>query len=149
MSVSDELMWSYYELLSSKGMDEIEKLRKGVAEGSLHPKAVKEELAREFVARYHGERAADEARAEFNKVHADGGVPADAPEGQCEAAQSDPVSVMAGFGLVKSRSEARRKLAEGGYYVDGEQVRDEKALLAPGTHVVRFGKKRFLKLTVR
>ena len=149
MSVSDDLMWSYYELLSSKDMNEIAALKKGVAEGSLHPKKVKEELAHEFVARFHGEKAADEARADFNAVFADGGVPADAPSGEMDAKDADPVSILANFGLAKSRSEARRKIAEGGFYVDGTQVKDDKTPLTSGSYVIRFGKKKFLKLTVR
>ena len=149
MSVSDDLMWSYYELLSSKDMNEIAALKKGVAEGSLHPKKVKEDLAHEFVARFHGEKAADEARADFNAVFADGGVPADAPSGEMDAKDADPVSILANFGLAKSRSEARRKIAEGGFYVDGTQVKDDKTPLTSGSYVIRFGKKKFLKLTVR
>ncbi|OUO51491.1 tyrosine--tRNA ligase [Desulfovibrio sp. An276] len=149
MSVSDDLMWSYYELLSAKDMNEIAALKKGVADGSLHPKKVKEELAHEFVARFHGEKAADEARADFNAVFADGGVPADAPSGEMDAKDADPVSILANFGLAKSRSEARRKIAEGGFYVDGAQVKDDKTPLTSGSYVIRFGKKKFLKLTVR
>ena len=149
MSVSDDLMWSYYELLSSKDMNEIAALKKGVADGSLHPKKVKEELAHEFVARFHGEKAADEARADFNAVFADGGVPADAPSGEMDAKDADPVSILANFGLAKSRSEARRKIAEGGFYVDGAQIKDDKTPLTSGSYVIRFGKKKFLKLTVR
>ena len=151
MSVSDELMWSYYELLSSKNMDEINTLKVKVADGSLHPKLVKEELAHEFVARFHGQKAADEARADFNAVFAgDGAVPADAPEGEVKSGEhSDPVSILADFGLTKSRSEARRKIAEGGFYVDGVQEKDDKKQLAPGSYVIRFGKMKFLKLTVR
>lgn len=149
MSVSDDLMWSYYELLSAKDMNEIAALKKGVAEGSLHPKKVKEDLAHEFVARFHGKKAADEARADFNAVFADGGVPADAPSGEMDAKDADPVSILANFGLAKSRSEARRKIAEGGFYVDGAQVKDDKTPLTSGSYVIRFGKKKFLKLTVR
>ena len=102
------------------------------------------------MARYHGEKAADEARADFNAVFAGGGVPEDAPAGEVKAGEgtSDPVSVLADFGLAKSRSEARRKIAEGGFYVDGVQTKDEKTPLAAGSYVIRFGKKRFLKLTV-
>ncbi len=149
MSVSDETMWSYYELLSSKSMDEIASLKAGVADGSLHPKTVKEDLAYEFVARFYDEKTAQEARADFNAVFGSGGVPADAPEGEVESGEhSDPVSILADFKLAKSRSEARRKIAEGGYYVDGVQVKDDKTPLAPGEYVIRFGKKKFLKLTV-
>ncbi len=150
MSVSDDLMWTYYELLSAKSMEEIAALKASVADGSLHPKKAKEELAHEFVCRFHGQKAADEAQADFNAVFANGGVPQDAPEGTCESGEkSDPVSILADFGLAKSRSEARRKIAEGGFYIDGTQCKDDKTPLAPGSYVIRFGKKKFLKLTVR
>ena len=149
MSISDDLMWSYYELLSSRTMEEIAGLKKAVADGTLHPKKAKEDLAHEFVARFHGEKAADDARADFNAVFADGGVPADAPSGEVDASAADPVSILADFGLAKSRSEARRKIAEGGFYIDGVQTKDDKTPLKSGSYVIRFGKKKFLKLTVR
>ena len=150
MSVSDDLMWTYYELLSAKSMDEIAALKQAVADGTLHPKKAKEALAHEFVARFHSEKAADDAQADFNAVFADGGVPADAPSGEVEeGAASDPVSILADFGLAKSRSEARRKIAEGGFYIDGVQTKDDKTPLKAGSYVIRFGKKKFLKLTVR
>lgn len=150
MSISDDLMWTYYELLSAKSMDEIAELKKAVADGTLHPKKAKEALAHEFVARFHSEKAADDAQADFNAVFADGGVPADAPSGEVEEGpKSDPVSILADFGLAKSRSEARRKIAEGGFYIDGVQTKDDKTPLARGSYVIRFGKKKFLKLTVR
>ena len=84
MSVSDDLMWRYYELISSKSRDEIAALKKDVEEGRLHPKKAKEALAYEIVARYHGEEQAQEALQGFNSVFADGGIPDDAPEFACE-----------------------------------------------------------------
>lgn len=150
MSISDELMWSYYELLSARTMDEIAALKAGVADGSIHPKVVKEDLAEEFVARYHGEKAGKEARAGFNAVFVAGGVPDDAPEGEVASGEESlPAVVMATFGLCKSRSEARRKIAEGALYVDGVRCTDEKTPLAPGKYVIKVGKKSFLRLTVK
>ena len=150
MSISDELMWNYYELLSSRSMDDISAMKAAVENGSLHPKTAKEDLAEEIVARFHGEKAGAEARQGFNAVFAGGAVPDDAPEGECTSGEDSlPAVILAKFGLAKSRSEARRKIAEGGFYVDGNRVTDDKTPLAPGTYVIKFGKKHFLKLTVK
>ena len=150
MSISDELMWNYYELLSSRSMEDINAMKAAVENGSLHPKTAKEDLAEEIVARFHGEKAGAEARQGFNAVFAGGAVPDDAPEGECTSGEDSlPAVILAKFGLAKSRSEARRKIAEGGFYVDGNRVTDDKTPLAPGTYVIKFGKKHFLKLTVK
>ena len=150
MSISDELMWSYYELLSAKTIDEIAALKAGVADGTLHPKKVKEDLAEEFVTRYHGEKAGKDARAGFNAVFAGGAVPEDAPTGEVVSGDDSlPATIMAAFGLCKSRSEARRKIAEGALYIDGKRCTDERTPLAPGSYVIKVGKKSFLKLTVK
>ena len=147
-SVCPVVPWGKDWLLVETSSDTVYRYRP--ADGSLHPKKAKEELAHEFVCRFHGQKAADEAQADFNAVFANGGVPQDAPEGTCESGEkSDPVSILADFGLAKSRSEARRKIAEGGFYIDGTQCKDDKTPLAPGSYVIRFGKKKFLKLTVR
>ena len=79
MSISDELMWKYYELLSDKSLEEIDDMRRRVEEGTLHPKLAKEELAMEIVRRFHGEEAARLAREGFKALFAKGGVPDDAP----------------------------------------------------------------------
>lgn len=150
MSISDELMWTYFELLSSRTMDDIRAMKISVSQGSLHPKTAKEMLAQEIVGRYHGELAALEARKGFNAVFVDGGVPADAPSGECKSGEESlPPVFLATFGLAKSRSEARRKIAEGGFYIDGTRCTDEKSALKPGKYVIKYGKKHFLKLTVK
>ncbi len=80
MSISDELMWRYYELLSSKSMAEIEKMKEQVSKGELHPKKCKEELALEITARYHGVEAARKELEAFNLVFAKGNIPEDIPD---------------------------------------------------------------------
>jgi len=80
LSVSDELMWRYYELLSTKSLDEIEALKNGVADGSVHPKKVKESLASEIVTRFHSEEAAYNAKLEFERVHAKSQIPTEMNE---------------------------------------------------------------------
>ena len=150
MSVSDELMWIYYEFLSSKSLEEIAAVKAGVENGSVHPKTAKEDLAEELVARYYGAKVGLEARRGFNAVFAGGGVPDDCPEGECQSGdESLPAVILANFKLAKSRSEARRKIAEGGFYIDGERCTDDKTPLKPGKYVIKFGKKSFLRLTVK
>lgn len=150
MAISDELMWRYYELLSGKSLEEITALRAGVENGSVHPKAAKEELAHEMVARYHSEKAADEARQGFNAVFAGGGVPDDAPTFACPHGEaSAPSAFLADAGLVKSRGEAKRLIKEGALSIDGKRCDDALTPLAAGDYVVKLGKKRFLRLTVQ
>ena len=149
MAISDELMWRYYELLSSKSLEDIAALRAGVENGSIHPKAAKEELAHEMVTRYHSRQAADEARQGFNAVFAGGGVPDDAPTFTCAHGEnSTPSAFLADAGLVKSRGEAKRLIKEGALSIDGQRCDDALSPLAAGEYVIKLGKKRFLRLTV-
>lgn len=149
MGISDELMWRYYELLSAKSLDDIAALREAVRTGSAHPKTAKEELAHEMVSRYHSIDAADAARQGFNAIFADGGVPADMPEHCCaQGEDSSPPVFLEAAGLVKSRGEAKRLIKEGALSLDGQRW-DDAASLPQGSYVVRLGKKRFLRLTVR
>ena len=150
MGISDELMWRYYELLSAKSLEDIAELKTSVQNGSLHPKAAKENLAHEMVCRYHSEKDADEARQGFNAVFAGGGVPDDMPEHSCACGEdSTPPVFLEAAGLVKSRGEAKRLMKEGALSVDGERCEDAVTPLTAGEYVVKLGKKRFLKLIVR
>jgi tyrosyl-tRNA synthetase len=150
MAISDELMWRYYELLSAKSLEDIAGLKTSVQNGSLHPKAAKENLAHEMVCRYHSEKDADEARQGFNAVFAGGGVPDDMPEHTCTCGEdSTPPVFLEAAGIVKSRGEAKRLMKEGALSVDGERCEDAVTPLTAGEYVVKLGKKRFLKLIVR
>ncbi len=150
MAISDELMWRYYELLSAKSLEDIATLKADVACNKVHPKAAKEALAHEMVTRYHSEKAANEARQGFNAVFANGGVPDDMPEYSCNAGEdSTPPVFLEAAGLVKSRGEAKRLMKEGALSINGERCDDVAAPLASGTYIVKLGKKRFLRLTVR
>ena len=149
MSISDELMWNYYELLSAKSLDEIAALKKGVESGSVHPKEAKENLAREITARYHDEAAADAARAKFNSVHASGLFPDDAPEFTApEGEESAPVSFLEKSGLTKSRAEIKRLCRDKALTINGEPREDPLAPLPRGEYQIKVGKKRFLLLRV-
>lgn len=150
MSLSDELMWRYFELLSDKTLDEIATLRKEVESGVRHPKLVKEELALELTARYHDAGKAEEARQAFNAVFAGGGVPDDAPEYACaEGETSAPAAFLADSGLTGSRGEARRLVAQNALTVDGALCTDPLTPFTRGEYVIKLGKKRFLRLTVQ
>lgn len=150
MSASDELMWRFYELISSKSLEEIDALKKEVEEGRLHPKVAKENLAFEIVARYHSEAAAHEAQQGFNAVFADGGVPDDAPEFTCEHGEaSKPPVFLTDAGLAKSRGDAKRLIKDGSFSVDNQRVEDAETPLVPGSYIIKLGKKRFLRLTVQ
>lgn len=151
MSISDELMWRFYELLSSKTMEEIAALKKDVEEGRVHPKLAKEELACEIVSRYHSEDAAKEARLGFNAVFAgDGGIPDDAPEFACEHGEaSKPPVFLTDAGLAKSRGDAKRLIKTGALSVDGERLEDAETPLVAGSYTIKLGAKRFLRLTVK
>ena len=149
MSISDDLMWRYYELLSERSLEEIAALRQKVAEGGLHPKTAKEDLAFEIVLRYHGRQAAEEARQAFNAVFAGGSVPDDAPEYACTAGEaSKPVVFLAETGLTASRGQARHLIKQGALTVDGTDLTDGEVPLPAGSYVIKLGKKRFLRLTV-
>ena len=151
MSISDELMWNWYELISVKSLEEIADMKARVQEGTLHPKLVKEELAMEIVARYHGEEAARAAREEFNNVFRKGGIPEDAITWSVNSAEDDcsPVAILAATGLVPSRGEAKRKIAAGSLKVNGEKITDGLTALPAGEYTLKYGKKGFVVLTVK
>ncbi len=149
MSISDELMWRYYELLSDKPLDAVVKLRTQVEQGELHPKKAKEELALEIAARFHNQSEAKAALEGFNAVFAKGGLPDDMPEYTVAAGESSrPVAFLADSGLCGSRGEAKRLIKQGALSVDGEKVSDADVELPAGERVIKLGKKRFLRLKV-
>lgn len=149
MSISDDLMWSYYELLSSKSLEDIARDKEAVKRGESHPKKAKEDLAKELVARYHDKDAAEAACMGFNAVHAGGGFPADAPALTVAAGEtSAPVSFLEEARLVKSRAEVKRAVKERALVINGDKCADAALPLPVGTYQCRLGKKRFLLLTV-
>jgi tyrosyl-tRNA synthetase len=145
MSVTDDLMWRYYDLLSARSSAEIEALRRG------HPKEAKVALAKEVVARFHDAAAADRAEAHFAQVHARREVPDEVDERAValEGAASLPLArLLADAKVVASGSEARRLIAQGGVSVNGERVGDDKAALGAGEHLVKVGKRRFVRFRI-
>jgi tyrosyl-tRNA synthetase len=149
MSVSDELMFRYYELLSDLSIGEIVELKNDLAEGRIHPKEVKVRLARELTARFHGAEAAERARQHFEKVFARHEVPEDIPEYEC-AAGDERIwlpRLLLEAGLVSSTSDARRMIRQHAVSIDGEKVTDSDAdIHARGSVLVRVGKRRFCRV---
>jgi tyrosyl-tRNA synthetase len=147
MSISDELMWRYFELLSDKTLDEIADLKGQVENGALHPKACKEILAEEITARFHGPEEGSRAREGFNAVFAKQGVPEDMDE-YAASAGTLLVDVLADSGLCASKGEAKRLIKQNAVSLDGDKAADFAMVVEPGSFVVKVGKKRFLKLSV-
>jgi tyrosyl-tRNA synthetase len=148
MSISDELMWRYFELLSFKGLTQIAELKKRIADGG-NPRDVKIELAKEIVGRFHGAAAAESALAGFIARFREKTLPTDlvpqqlavAPEGLKLA------NVLKEGGLAASTSEANRKIDEGAVRIDGERVTDRGlVLLAGADHIFQIGPRRFARL---
>ena len=148
LSISDELMWRYFELLSSKSLKEIEQMEKDVKDGSLHPKKVKENLAMEIVERYHGVGSGEKAKEEFEKVFAKKDIPTDMPEFELEDG-TWICQALVDAQLVKSTSQARRDIKANAVSLNQEKVSDEKLNLEAGEYILQKGKKSFAKIIIK
>jgi len=147
MSISDDMMWRYFELLSFRALDEVEKLRRDVSAGA-NPRDAKLQLAEEITARFHDAEAGRKAREEFIARFAKGRVPEDMPEVKLPAPAA-MAALLKAAGLVPSTSEANRMLKQGAVRVDGERVEDRERVLEAGkSYVVQVGKRRFARVTV-
>lgn len=145
MSISDELMWRYYELLSDSSLDRIATLREQVGSGALHPKTAKEDLAQEITTRFHGAEAGAAAREAFNAVFAKQGIPEDIEVFTVQAGAL-LVDVLSESGVCSSKGDARRMCKQNAVTIDGRKEDDASFAFAPGEYVLKIGKKRFLKL---
>jgi len=147
LSINDELMWRYYELLSTKSLQEIEAIKASVSSGSAHPKTVKEELALEITERFHTQEAAIAAREEFDKIHAQSQIPTEIEEfhftGEVWLAKALVESKME-----PSTSQARRDILQGGVKINQEKVIDVDFQLVQGEHLIQVGKRKFAKIKV-
>jgi tyrosyl-tRNA synthetase len=148
MSISDELMWRYFELLSFRPLSEIRTL-KGAAAGGRNPRDIKFELAREITARFHDAAAAEHAQRNFTQRVSDKAVPEDLPLRALpiEAQGVRIANLLKEAGLASSTSEANRKIDEGAVRIDGTKVTERSLILKPGAeHVFQVGSKRFARL---
>ena len=153
MSISDDLMWSYYELLTDFPWPTITRLREEVRTGVLHPMTAKGQLAHAIIAGFHGEDAARQAGEEFKRVYSRREAPSDAPRVDLPVGAAKRLSVLlVEVKAAPSRAEAERLIKQGGVELDGIRVDDaryEIDLSKPREYLLRAGKKKFLRLVVR
>ncbi|MBU2911481.1 tyrosine--tRNA ligase [Vibrio splendidus] len=147
MSISDDLMWSYYELLSFRPLEEVAELKAGVEAGK-NPRDVKVLLAKEIIARFHSEADAEAAEQEFVNRFAKNQVPDEMPEFEFEAGL--PIAnVLKEAGLVNSTSDAMRMIKQGAAKLEGEKIEDSKFVPEAGTAVYQVGKRKFARITIK
>jgi tyrosyl-tRNA synthetase len=148
MSISDTLMWRYFELLSFRPMQEISALRRECGEGR-NPRDAKVMLAQEIVERFHDRAAAERALADFEARFREGAIPADLPEVLLSGAPLPVGTALREAGLASSSSEALRSIEQGGVKIDGERIGDRGLKLPAGTYVIQVGKRRFARVSIR
>ena len=146
MSISDELMWDYYLLLSFRPIAEIDLMKQEVAAGR-NPRDCKVLLAQEIVSRFHSSQEADKALDDFNH-RAKGGVPDDIPEVRLEGAPLGLAALLKMAGLAPSTTEANRNIEQNGVKIDGVVISDKTIKLDAGNYIVQLGKRRFAKVTL-
>ncbi len=148
MSISDTMMWRYFDLLSFEPVTTIAQWRRQTEEG-LNPRDIKFRLALELVGRFHGTAAAEEAKAAFIARFRDGAVPDDMPEFELVGESYPLAQALRDIGLCASSSDALRQIAQRAVRVDGERVEDRGLALAAGhEYVVQVGKRRFARVRI-
>ena len=146
MSISDVMMWRYYELLSWRSLDELAQLKREVEEGR-NPRDAKVALAQEIVARFHSQQAAEDALADFVN-RSKGGIPDDIPAVTLAGAPLGIPQLLKQAGLCPSTSEAMRKIDQGGVRIDGTVISDKGLQVAAGEFVLQVGKRSFARVTL-
>lgn len=149
MSVSDDLMWNWYDLLSLRSNEEIAQFKKECEEGR-NPRDIKVLLAKEIVERFHSKEAADAAEQEFINRFKKGAAPADMPEVTVttDAEETSLAKVLKEAGLVPTSSEGYRNIEQGGVHINGEKIADKTYKLKPGQYTVQVGKRKWAKITL-
>jgi len=150
MSIPDRLMADYLELTLGYAPDEVAGLMRSVEQGKLHPRDLKARLARELVATYHSATAAKAAEEEFNRVFRERDIPSDIRETilQCEDGKLWIVKLLVQAGFAKSNREARKLITAGAVWLNAEKITDQDYEVSTGQHVLKVGKRRFLRVTV-
>jgi tyrosyl-tRNA synthetase len=148
MSITDELMLKYYELLSRITIDELNKMKQDMEQGKVHPKAAKENLAFEIVERYWGTAEAEKAKKEFDEIFKKKGLPDDIPEIKLKWMDDTMwiAAIMKDTGLAKSTGEAMRLIKQGGVSVNNKKISDTKVQLIKGEYLIKVGKRKFMKV---
>lgn len=155
MSIPDELMLKYYELATDISGEELEALKRGLTDGSIHPRDAKMRLARTFVRMYHGEKEAEQAEEHFRTVFQQRAMPEDIPEQPLDRSLVEDgkiriIPLLVALGLQSSNGEARRSITQGAVRVNGERVSDIQAVLEiQDGDIVQVGKRKFAKVVIR
>lgn len=147
LSISDVLMWRYYELLSTLSLEEIAALKAGVADGSVHPKKAKEQLALEITTRFHNAEDAAAAKVAFDNQFKANLVPEDIPEFDMEEGVWI-CKALVDAGIEPSTSQARRDIKQNAVSIDQKKISDEKLNLGAGEYILQVGKRKFAKVKV-
>ncbi len=149
MSISDEMMWRYFELLSFRSLGEIAQFKSECTAGR-NPRDIKVLLGQELVARFHSQHAAEDALAEFEARFKRGAIPEDIREVSLDATAEEMgiATVLRTAGLVSSSSEGNRAIEQGGVRIDGAKISDKSLRLKPGIYVLQVGKHKFARVTL-
>ncbi|HIO90424.1 MAG TPA: tyrosine--tRNA ligase [Campylobacterales bacterium] len=148
LSISDIIMWRYYDLLSSSTIAQIEQMKDDVASGALHPKVAKENLALEIVERFYNKDEAVKAKEEFDNVFSKNDIPSDIALFKVESG-TWIAKVLVDIKLESSTSQARRDIKQGAVKLDGEKITDEQLKLESGKYIIQIGKRKFAKVEVK
>jgi tyrosyl-tRNA synthetase len=150
MSINDELMLKYYELLSHISIEELNELKKGIKEGKINPRDAKEALAVEIVTRYHNKELAEKAKDRFIKLFRQKDIPDDilSVEIKDEGEGVWIPKIMKEYGLVKSTSEAIRLIKQGAVRLNNEQISDPQTKIKKGEYILKVGKRRFIRVDI-
>ncbi|MCB4753497.1 MAG: tyrosine--tRNA ligase [Sulfurovum sp.] len=147
LSISDELMWRYYELLSEKPLKEIIQIKEDVSTNMLHPKTVKENLALELVERFYNKEVAQTAKVAFEQIFKANKLPDNIPEVTVEA-DIWICKAMVDAGIEPSTSQARRDIQQGAVRIDQQKIHDQQMKLSKGEYILQVGKRKFIKIKV-
>lgn len=148
MSIPDELIVRYFELITRIPMDEVKAMQAGMEAGKLNPRDAKMKLAREIITTYHGEKAALEAQEKFRLVFSRGDIPDDIPEVTIKETDIWLPRFLTDNNMVESTSEARRMLKQGAVKIDGDKLSEENITVADGM-VIQVGKRRFIRIKLQ
>ena len=149
MSISDELMWKYYKLLTEIPLDKISEMKEGITNGKIHPMDVKKNLAINIISQYYDENTAINAREEFEKVFSKGNLPDDIPEFKLSAEEKELnlIKILTENKMAPSGGEVRRLIKQGAISIDGEKVSEISIPRPDKTEfVIKIGKRRYLKI---
>lgn len=149
LSISDELMFEYYNLLSFKGVDYINSLKEGIKLNKIHPKKAKEDLALEIVARFYDENTALKAKDEFDNIHSKNALPSDIPSYEINADEVWIAQALVHCEIEPSTSQARRDIKANALSINQQKVTDEQLKLSKGEYILQIGKRKFAKLTIK